>query len=335
MFTVSEIANKISGEIIGDADFIIHGVCDIEQGQKKHISYIGSKQYMPLFNKTRASALIVDKDFKLSKPDIALIKVKNPAKSFIDIVNLFYPQEKIKASIDETASISENSSIGQKVHIGANVVIEDNVIIGDNVRICPGSFIGKNSMIGNNTIIHPNVSIYNNIEIGSFCSIDSGSVIGSDGFGYIEENNSYHKIPHIGKVIIKDYVNIGSNCSIDRGTLSNTIIEKGTKLDNLIHIAHNVKIGKNCAFAAQVGIAGSTIIKDNVKLAGQVGVVGHLVIEKGSTIAAKSAVFQSVSENSFVSGIPARAHKERIRQDVLVNQLPNILDRIRNLEKKL
>ena len=161
MFTISEIANKISGEIIGDADSIIHGVCDIMQGQKKHISYISSKQYMPLFTKTQASALIVDKNFKLSKPDIALITVKNPLRSFIDIVNLFHPQEKIKASIDERASISKHSSIGQNVHIDANVVIEDNVIIGDNVRICVGSFIGKNSIIGNNTIIHPNVSIYN------------------------------------------------------------------------------------------------------------------------------------------------------------------------------
>ncbi len=333
MFTISQIAKEINGEVIGNSNLTIIGVCDIQEGQNKHISYIDSKEYIPLFDTTKASALIVNKEFKLYREDIVLIKVNKPAKSFIDIVSLFHPKEKTEAFRDKTAIIPSSSSIGDKVTICANVVIEDNVIIGNNVKIGTGSFIGKNSIIGNNTIINPNVTIYNNIEIGNFCSIDSGTVIGADGFGYIKENNSYHKIPHIGKVIIKNNVNIGSSCCIDRGTLSNTIIGEGSKLDNLIHIAHNVKIGKNCAIAGQVGIAGSTIIEDNVILAGQVGIIGHLVIGDGSTVAAKSVVFQSIPSKSFVSGIPARPHKERMRQDVLINQLPNILDRIRNLEK--
>ena len=333
MFTISQIAKKINGEIIGNSNLAIIGVCDIQEGLNEHISYIDSKEYIPLFNKTKASALIVSKEFKLFRQDVVLIKVDQPAKSFIDVVHLFHPKEKNEDFIDKTAIISSSSSIGDKVTICPNAVIEDNVEIGNNVKIGTGSIIGKNSIIGNNTIINPNVTIYNNIQIGSFCSIDSGTVVGSDGFGYIKENNSYHKIPHIGKVIIKNHVNIGSSCCIDRGTLSNTIIGEGTKLDNLIHIAHNVKIGKNCAIAGQVGIAGSTIIEDNVILAGQVGIIGHLVIGDGSTVAAKSVVFQSIPSKSFVSGIPARPHKERMRQDVLINQLPNILDRIRNLEK--
>ena len=333
MFTISQIAKEINGEVIGNSNLTIIGVCDIQEGQNKQISYIDSKEYIPLFDTTKAGALIVNKEFKLYREDIVLIKVNKPAKSFIDIVSLFHPKEKTEAFRDKTAIIPSSSSIGDKVTICANVVIEDNVIIGNNVKIGTGSFIGKNSIIDNNTIINPNVTIYNNIEIGNFCSIDSGTVIGADGFGYIKENNSYHKIPHIGKVIIKNNVNIGSSCCIDRGTLSNTIIGEGTKLDNLIHIAHNVKIGKNCAIAGQVGIAGSTIIEDNVILAGQVGIIGHLVIGDGSTVAAKSVVFQSIPSKSFVSGIPARPHKARMRQDVLINQLPNILDRIRNLEK--
>ena len=333
MFTISQIAKKISGEIIGNSNLAIIGVCDIKEGQNKQISYIDSKEYIPLFNKTKVSALIVSKEFNLSRQDVVLIKVDQPSKSFIDVVYLFHPKEKNEDFIDKTAIVSGRSSIGDKVTICPNAVIEDGVIIGNNVKIGTGSFIGKNSIIGNNTIINPNVTIYNNIQIGSFCSIDSGTIVGGDGFGYIKENNSYHKIPHIGKVIIKNHVNIGSSCCIDRGTLSSTIIGEGTKLDNLIHIAHNVKIGKNCAIAGQVGIAGSTIIEDNVVLAGQVGVIGHLVIGSSSTVAAKSVVFQSIPSNSFVSGIPARAHKERMRQDVLINQLPNILDRIRNLEK--
>ena len=173
------------------------------------------------------------------------------------------------------------------------------------------------------------------MTIGNHCIIDSASVIGADGFGLVKDNNIYHKMPHIGRVILEDSVWIGSNCSIDRGTLSNTIIGEGSKLDNLVQIAHNVQIGKNCILAGQVGIAGSTILEDNVTLAGQVGISDHLIIGKDSVVVSKSAVYQSLEPGSFVSGIPARHHNSRIRQDVVVNQLPDILNRIRKLEKEI
>jgi UDP-3-O-[3-hydroxymyristoyl] glucosamine N-acyltransferase len=160
-------------------------------------------------------------------------------------------------------------------------------------------------------------------------------VIGADGFGLTSDNNTHYKIPHIGSVLIGNNVWIGSNCSIDRGTLRNTVIGSGTKLDNLIQIAHNVKIGKNCLMAAQVAIAGSTTIGDNVTLAGQVGIIGHLTIGRDSVVASKSAVYKSLKAGSFVSGIPARSHKNRLRQDIIVTQLPNILNRLRKLEKEL
>ena len=335
MFTISQIAETVNGIINGNPDLSILGVCDLKNSSADHLSYIGSDKYKEFFHQSKASAMLVSKDFSIDRNEKTLILVENPAISFIEVVHLFHPQEPPIEQIHSSAIISPTAKIGKNVHIAAHVVLEENVCIGDGVRICAGAFIGENTTINNGTVIHPNVSIYHDVIIGKQCIIDSGSVIGADGFGLVKDKNRYHKIPHIGRVILKDSVWIGPNCCIDRGTLSDTVIGEGSKLDNLIHIAHNVQIGENCAIAGQVGIAGSSILEDNVSLAGQVGIIGHLVIGEGSTVAAKSAVFQSLDPGSFVSGVPARNHKDRLRQDVIINQLPDILNRIRKLEKPL
>lgn len=335
MFTISQIAETVNGIINGNPDLSILGVCDLKNSSADHLSYIGSDKYKEFFHQSKASAMLVSKDFTVDRNEKTLIHVENPAISFIEVVHLFHPQEPPSEQIHSSAIISPTAKIGKNVHIAAHVVLEENVRIGNGVRICAGAFIGENTTINNGTVIHPNVSIYHDVIIGKQCIIDSGSVIGADGFGLVKDKNRYHKIPHIGRVILKDSVWIGPNCCIDRGTLSDTVIGEGSKLDNLIHIAHNVQIGENCAISGQVGIAGSSILEDNVSLAGQIGIIGHLVIGEGSTVAAKSAVFQSLDPGSFVSGVPARNHKDRLRQDVIINQLPDILNRIRKLEKPL
>ena len=333
MFTISQIAKIINGKIDGDPNLKIHGVCDIKDGKPNFLSYLTSEKYKESFIKSNVTAVIVNKKINIKKGDKTLIYVDSPENKFIDIINLFYPKETISDNIHSNANIANSVTMGKNVNIAANVVIDEDVIIGDNIKIGAGVYIGKDTIIQNNCIIYPNVTIYHNIKIGIGCIIDSGSVIGSDGFGLVEDNNSFKKMPHIGGVVIKNNVWIGANCCVDRGTLGNTIIGEGTKLDNLIQIAHNVKIGKNCRISGQTAIAGSTIIEDNVTLAGQVGIIDHLNIGTGSIVASKSAVYQSLEPNSFVSGIPARNHKERLRQDVVINQLPEILNRIRKLEK--
>ena len=334
MFTISQIAATVNGKIDGNPDLSIMGVCDLKNSRTDQLSYIISEKYEKQFHKSKAIAMLVGNNFALERGNKTLIHVENPAVSLIDIIYLFYPRESPIEYIHSSSIISPTVKIGENVQIDPNVVIEDNVTIGKNVRIGAGTSIGRNTTINKGCIIYSNVSIYHDVKIGTDCIIDSGSVIGADGFGLVEDNNIHHKIPHIGGVVLEDSVWIGSNCCIDRGTLSNTIIGEGSKLDNLIHIAHNVKIGKNCIISGQAGIAGSSIFEDNVTLAGQVGVVGHLTIGKGSTVAAKSAVYQSIEPASFVSGIPARHHKDRLRQDVVVNQLPDILNRIRKIEKE-
>lgn len=333
MFTIAEIAKIVHGKIDGDPVLSIRGVCDLKNSIVDHISYIISDQYAKYFHQSKAKAMLVSNDFNINRRDKTLIHVKNPAFSFIEIIHLFHPKKSPIEHIHPSSIIPKTTHIGKNVQIAPHVVIEENVHIDEGVQIGAGTFIGSNSIINKGSKIYPNVSIYHDVTIGDNCIIDSGTVIGADGFGLVKNNHTHHKMPHIGGVVIADSVWVGSNCCIDRGTFSNTIIGEGSKLDNLIHIAHNVIIGKNCIIAGQVGIAGSSILEDNVTLAGQVGIVGHLTIGKGSTVAAKSAVYQSIDPGAFVSGVPARHHKDRLRQDVAVNQLPNILNRIRKIEK--
>jgi len=334
LFSISEIAEAVNGKIEGDSNLMIKGVCELIDSQSEYITYILPGKYENHIEDTKATAILTNNSIKIDRKDKTLIRVDNPALSFIDIIHLFHPIKQNCETIHPSAVIDENSKLGKNVDIAPHAVIENGVQIGDSVRIGAGSFIGSNTEIGNGSSISSNVSIYHDITIGENCIIDSGTVIGSDGFGLISDDNIHYKMPHIGSVCIDDNVWIGSNCCVDRGTLSNTVIGSGTKLDNLIHIAHNVNIGKNCLLAAHVGIAGSTIIEDNVTLAGQVGVIGHLTIGRDTIVASKAAVYQSLEAGSIVSGIPARPHKNRLRQDVIINQLPTILNRLRKLEKE-
>ena len=317
MVLVSEIANRIDGIVEGNPNIEISGVCDIKNGQEGKISFLGNSKYMEFFNSTNSSAIIVNSKQDFENSDKTLIRVKNPHLGFAKTLEMFQEQSLNQNEIHPTAVFNDTVKIGKNVSIGPNVII------------------GDNSTIGDNCIINANVTIYNYTEIGSSVTIDSGTVIGADGFGWVTENGKHHKIPHIGNVIIHDNVWIGANCTIDRGTFNSTIIGESCKLDNQIHIAHNVKLGINCLVAGQTGIAGSTNIGNNVTIAGQCGIADNIQIGDNSIIAAKSAVLQSLPKNSFVSGNPARQHKSRIKQEIVIQQLPEILKRIRNLENIL
>ena len=330
MHSIQKIADYLDAKIIGDSNLIIKGLCGIDSGKEHYIAYIHEDQYFKYFITTKASAIIIDNQFNFPKTNKTLIKVNNSVKAFSKLINLFHDEIVHKEFISKSAIINSNAKLGKNIYIGYNVVIESNVSIGNNVFIGHGSYIGKNSNIDNNSILSNNVTLVKNSKIGKNVRINSGTVIGGSGFGLFTKDNIHSQIPHVGNVVIENNVSIGSNCCIDRGTINDTYIGENTQIDNLVQVAHNVNIGTGCIVAGQSGIAGSAIIGDFVTIGGQVGIVGHIKIENNVTIAGKSLVTKSIFSSQLISGIPAKNHKKRIKQEATINRLP---DMIKNIKK--
>ncbi len=335
MYTVAQIATSVNGTVRGPEDIPITGVCDIHPGKKGCVSFLRSPAYERFFQQSKASAVIVGRSFHLPSEGKSLILVDNPVLAFSKALSLFDRKKREKPGIHSSAVVASGVHLGKDIAVGPGAVIEEGAFIGDGTVIGANAFVGSGVSIGNDSVVAPNVTLYHHVVLGRRVTIDAGTVIGADGFGWVTDGGVHHKIPQIGGVIIGDDVWIGSNCCVDRGTFKDTIIGEGSKLDNNIQVAHNVIVGKYCLFASQVGIAGSTTIGDYVTLAGQVGVVDHISIGDRCVVASKSAVMQSLKPGSFYSGIPARPHSERKRQDVVIKKLPDILMRLRKLEKEL
>ena len=331
---LKEIASLVNGKIIGEHDVEITGVSGIHEARKGYITFISSKKYLKDLPNCKASCIIVKEP--ITDLNIPQLKVSNPYLAFAKLLEHFYIKKYEPIGISKDSFISDKTQIGQNVSIFPFSYISDDVSIGEATIIYPFVFIGKNSNIGEKCIIYPNVTIEEKVKLGNRVIIHSGSVIGSDGFGYVleDDKNRYYKIPQIGGVIIEDDVEIGSNVSIDRATTGNTIIGKGTKIDNLVQIAHNVRTGKNCIIVAQVGIGGTTEIGDFVTLAGQVGVSDHTKIDSETMIGAKSGVMGNLTKGAY-SGIPAIPHKDWLKAEAIFAKLPELYKKIRELEKKI
>jgi UDP-3-O-[3-hydroxymyristoyl] glucosamine N-acyltransferase len=335
---LADIAKFLNCELIGNEDVEIKRVAEIQSAVDGDITFIANPKYEKFFDTTKASAVIVGKNFAKRRDDLSILLVDDPYFAFVKVLKLLNPPvELLPPGIHPTAVVSESAVLGENVRIGANAVIGERVRIGNNTTIMPGVVIGDDVEIGNDVLIYPNVTIYHKCKIGNRVIIHSGTVIGSDGFGFAPRpDGSYEKIPQVGIVVIEDDVEIGSNCSIDRATLGETVIKRGAKLDNLIQIAHNVVIGENTVIAAQTGIAGSTKIGKNCVLAGQVGIVGHIEIADRTTIAAQSGVSKSITEPGKVYfGYPAREHSVALRIEGAIRQLPDLIKEFRDLKSKI
>ena len=329
--TLGEIALQIDGEVVGNANHPIKGVSQIQEAKSGTITFFSNPAYKKYLDSTNADAIIVERKVFL-KQKMGIV-VKNSQFAMAKTLKLFNPTLKDKPIIHSKSFISNDVNIGENVTIGPGVCVEKGVKIGDGCKIGPNSYIGESSSLGKDCQLFANVSVYDNTIIGNNVIIHSGTTLGSDGFGFVTINGFHEKIPQTGNVIIESDVEIGSNCSIDRATIGSTIIGEMTKIDNLVHIAHNVKIGKGCLITAAFAVAGSTEIGDFCTFAGQVGIAPHLKIGNNSVFASKAGITKSLKGGETYAGFPARGINEHNRRQAHINEIAKLKKKVSKLIK--
>lgn len=321
------------GKVVGDDQSMITGINSLDEGSKGDISFFADQRYKDVVKRTKASALIVSKAIDFFKgPQVV---VPNPALAFAKVTGLFVPPVSKFSGLHPSAFIHESSSLGENVSIYPSVYIGEGATIGNDVTLFPGVFIGDRVKIGNNTLLYPNVTIMHDCVIGNEVVIHAGSVIGSDGFGFVRDGTVNVKVPQIGFVQIDDQVEIGANNTIDRAAMGKTWIKRGVKTDNLVQVAHNVVIGEDTVIVAQTALGGSVQIGKGVIIGGQVAISDHVKVADGVMIGSQSGVPKSLSKGQIVSGTPAMPHRLWLKTRGLITRLPQVSDRLRNLERKI
>ena len=332
-YTAVEIAKLIGGTVIGDGSTALTGIAPAVSARPGDLTFAENDQYFARAEQSAASAVLVDAEFESRNK--ALIKVPNARIVFARAMSIFFPEQPFAAGMHPTAIIDPTAKIASSAHVGPYCVIGANARIGERVVLQGMAQVGNDCEIGEGTCIFPNVTLYARTQVGRNVRIHAGSVIGADGFGYVFDSGVHRKVPQIGSVIIHDDVEIGANVTIDRGALGPTTIGKGTKIDNLVQIAHNVTIGEHSLVVSQTGIAGSSRIGNYVTLAGQVGIAGHLKIGDRATIAAQSGVMHDIGEGQKWWGTPALPDRKMKRQVIALQELPDLLRRVAELEKRM
>ncbi len=332
--TLGQVATLVDGQLEGDADTVIKAAAPLDQAVAGTIAFTDKTVSKKLIADCKASAIIVPQGTHC--PAQNTIEVDNPRLAFARVLEHLYPPSRPNSGVHPRATIGKESKLGSAVALASGVVLGDHVTLGNGVTLYPNVVVGDHVHIGDDTIVYPQVAILERCRIGSRVIIHAGTVIGTDGFGYVFHQGCYHKVPQVGIVQIDDDVEIGGNCAIDRATLGKTWIKKGAKIDNQVHIAHNVIVGEHAAITAQVGFAGSATIGRNVRIAGQAGIGGHLTIGDSVTIGPQAAVAQSVPDKQFISGTTlAMPHGKWLRIQKILPELPALYKKIRALEKRL
>jgi len=333
--SVSDIAKLINGELIGDGTILVNGFSGIKEAKKNELTFLSNPKYEPLLQDTRAGVILVPRQVQC--PGKTLIKVDNPSLSFTQVVDHLLkdaPDHKPQG-IHPTAVIAPQAKLARNVSVGAHTVIEDGAVVLEGSVIYANCYVGHGAHLGKDCLIYPQVVLRENVLLGDRVIIHSGTVIGSDGFGYVTVDGKHLKIPQVGSVIIENDVEIGANVTIDRARFDRTIIGEGTKIDNLVQIAHNVTIGKHCLIVAQSGVAGSTKLGNYVILAAQSGLVGHIEIGDGAVVAAQSGVSHSIKAGEQVFGSPAQPIKQAFRSNAHIQRFDKYVETIKDLKKRI
>jgi UDP-3-O-[3-hydroxymyristoyl] glucosamine N-acyltransferase len=331
MFTAAQIAKELDGQVQGDGAIQLTGFAPATAAKAGDLTFAENETFFAKAEQSAATAILIDGPFQSSQK--VIIRVPNARIAFARVLPLFFPEQTFPGKIHPSAVVAATAQVDPSAHVGPHCVLGEKVKIGPRAVLRGGNHIGDGCAIGADSQLFPNVTLYNLTQIGQRVRIHAGAVIGSDGFGYVFDAGVHRKVTQVGFVIIQDDVEIGANVTIDRGALGPTTIGKGTKIDNLVQIAHNVAMGENCLVIAQVGIAGSTKIGNYVTLAGQVGLAGHLKIGNQVVVAAKSGVMHDIPDEGKWLGIPAQPNRQAKRQMIAIQQLPELIRRVRELEE--
>jgi UDP-3-O-[3-hydroxymyristoyl] glucosamine N-acyltransferase len=332
-FTAAEIASQLQGEVLGDGAVALKGFAPADRAQPGDLTFAENENYFARAEQSAASAIIAPGPFTSTKKTV--IRVADARVAFARVLPLFFPEPKFAPGIHPTAVVAASARIDPSAHIGPQCVVGEHVVIGARSVLQGLNFIGTGCQLGDDVNLFPNVTLYAHTEVGHRVRIHAGTVVGSDGFGYVLDGATHRKVPQIGNVIIRDDVEIGSNVSVDRGALGPTVIGAGTKIDNLVQIAHNVNVGEHCLLVSQVGVAGSTKLGNYVILGGQVGIAGHLKLGNKVSVAAQSGVMHNIKDGEKWLGSPAQPDRQTKRQMIAIQHLPDLLKRVAELERKL
>ena len=330
--TADAIAGLVHGEVVGDGAAVVSSIAALDRANAHQLSFCGSAKYAPLMAASAAGVVLVSAaTAQLPSPAAARIVVEDPHDSLLSLIPRFYRLPTRTPGVHPSAVIGAGVTLGEAPSIGAYAVIESGAVLGDRVTVGASTVVGRGVRLGDDVQLYPGVTIYANATLGKRVIIQAGARIGGDGFGYVYRDGAHQKLPHVGGCILEDDVEVGCNSTIDRGSIDDTIIGAGTKIDNLVQIGHNVRIGRLCLLISQVGVAGSVHIGDGCVLGGQVGVSGHLTIGNGATLAAQAGVFGDIPPGETWSGYPARPHREALRAQAALFKLAGLMRRFERL----
>ncbi len=332
--SAGEVAALVEGRLVGDAGVRLAGVAALDRAEAGDLSFLASARYLAAFRASRAGAVLCTEAHAGDAGPATRIVVADPHRAMLRVVRVLFPEPERVAGVHPTAVIGRGAVLGEAPALGPYVVIGAGATLGDRVTVMAHGVVGEDARVGDDSVLYPGVTVYPRTRIGRRVVVHAGCRLGSDGFGYLQGPGGHEKIPHVGGCIVEDDVEMGANCTVDRGSIDDTVIGEGTKLDNLVHVGHNVRIGRRCLVMAQVGMAGSTVVEDEVILAGQSGLAGHLTVGRRARVAAQAGVIGDVPGGASVSGFPARNHREQMRGWAALGRLAAIVDELEALVER-
>lgn len=334
--TLEALALAVSGALHGPGERVVRGVAPLDSAGPDELSFVANPRYLPYLHGTKAGAVLVTPELLPKVPDgVATVVVDDPHLALYRILPRLYPRDVPESGIHMSAVIHPSATVGHGVSVGPLAVVEAEVVLEDGCSIGPQATIGRGARVGQESVIHAQATLYPGVVVGRRCTVHSGARIGKEGFGFVWHEGGHRRVEQVGGCVLEDEVEIGCNSTVDRGSIGDTVIGAGTKIDNLVHLGHNVRTGRHVMLISQVGVSGSTTIGDGAVLAGQVGVGGHLEIGAGARIGGQAGVTADIPSGATYSGYPARPHREAMRAQGAMFRLPELLKRVKELEEAL